>query len=358
MHQRLFFSILFLVGLTLTGCIELGKPLGQACDPAAFCSADMSPVCGDDGRRYACAPLAQCENVAINPNMNACDNAPPACQDELCVGDCPAGYAFKFDENGCNTCICEPVGTSCSDPQCAGECPPNRRFKIDENGCQTCECELIEPEQPPGCEVPPPDNLPACPNGYQFDENGCWTGMCADVNGETCAEDTCTAAHCGTSRAACFRPRDLAAMNCGPNPDFLEPEPICDCSGDQCSRTACTADADCPGSGDLCVRTPDSNEPGYCITSTCQQFRSRYYQNLDPGYTSCTQDSDCEGMVMKLYCCGIAYVNETGRQYMEQVNRFVDHTSCGVELTEQCDMDCSMFHYESVCLRGKCEMAP
>ena len=134
-----FFGIMMAVLISIGGCIELSEDLGRDCSSQEYCQEDMSEVCGADGKIYACAPLAQCHEVAVNPDRDACDSGPEECPALECGLDCEV---FARDADGCEICACddEPDDICAQDPctarYCAAEakdCVPQSQSSDDEH---------------------------------------------------------------------------------------------------------------------------------------------------------------------------------------------------------------------------------
>lgn len=262
MRALIAFTLLFFVG-----CSD-NLPQKQ-CDPARRCDGDDAPVCGDDGRWYECALLADCEEVPVAVSESVCgerpdppDNCPDiACDDcdgliehygdDGCLASCecpddppecplvdlncetrigPDGCHECIDDQcriptcdaagcqlvyprggGCPSCVCEPI---CEPPDPACGTDPNCELRMGANGCETCVCER-EGE----CDRLFCDNY--CPRGYRLSADGCPTCECF----EPCA-----------ALPEC----DLACPN-GYQTDIATGcRTSCACLADACSPVACT----------------------------------------------------------------------------------------------------------------------
>lgn len=109
--------VFFVLSVGASGCIDLSEEVERGCEAADLCAAEMDEVCGEDGEWYACAPLAECENIGIDPSGAACESAPQECPPLECDPHCEE---LKRDENGCEICECAELSCSEEDP-CVGQ---------------------------------------------------------------------------------------------------------------------------------------------------------------------------------------------------------------------------------------------
>lgn len=314
--QRIYWVIVALALSLIGGCIDTGTEMGKQCRAEDFCAPGMQPVCGADGKTYACAPLAQCFEVRINPTADACQPGPNTCPELICDAVTCDGER-KLDENGCPTCECIPQG--CDTASCSNYC----EYGYKENDCDGTTCECNEPPQ-------------------------------------SCMDDPCVVSYCGTSIPRCARLSELMDGACPPL-DVDRPEPICQCGEDECDLRRCNSDFNCmiDERRGLCVTHEGDPRQNYCIAGTCDDLK-RPYQVLDPGFTSCTTDDDCTVASEPLRCCGGLYVNQRGAEYFRKADEFIKQTSCYEAARRECQesgIACGPMAPPS-CVQGVCGYAP
>ena len=170
-------AVFFLLSAWLLWGCPGGDVIGEEgkCLEERRCALDRQEVCGEDGKQYACASMARCEGVIVDPLGDACrlPPEPPLCEDELCPGVCPEGSEFKRGADGCLTCECEPVTCEQGD---RFACPPHSVLVCDQqNGCDECRCEEVV-----SC---PTNDSPECGEDEVLicsDEHGCQVCFCEE----------------------------------------------------------------------------------------------------------------------------------------------------------------------------------
>jgi Cys-rich repeat protein len=291
-----------LLSLLATGCtrsLPIGNSDGGQPDLGGPCSARGAADCGADGRcvLYGCCGGTACFPVGTPPpecpvcpacaglSESAC-NANPACRADYCLecsctptfvgcalstapktacpglGCDPACGCNALDEKGCiaaeSSLGCTPFYcpdchggqsfVSCLAPNqgagaCGGACPAGCRSMSDCTGGQEC----VAPGASPGCGVCMVGTDCAtdaqCPSGQVCDTAPC---VCTN-SGRTCIAGCKSSAECGEGQSC------TTTHHCAPTPctGVAQCPTNFTClftpAGGQCTRRACTSDADCAG---------------------------------------------------------------------------------------------------------------
>lgn len=186
--RRFFYALVVFISIALVGCIDTRSVSTVECDPDIYCDVDDTPVCGlEDGKDYACAEVAECEDVAYSEDSYFCDRVECPTVELDCEAECPGDFSLSADDYGCPACHCNPcdADTYCDNPvdfpvcgvdgeiyfcaaqaacegveiskdrelcyddhfacpamelDCEADCPGDFSVGVGVDGCETCDC--------------------------------------------------------------------------------------------------------------------------------------------------------------------------------------------------------------------------
>jgi hypothetical protein len=258
---------------------DVSRPDGSGAFADSSVATDVKVVCGP-----VCLMYCYYGNVLDENGCETCGCNPPPTVNPTCpcasgtaksdygcliCGYCSAGYLL--DENGCETCACNPP--PCPEMKCA-PCPYG--YVKDASGCLTCTClpdcdvvctidcqygYVMDPAGCPTCTCNSPPPCPgmkcaACPYGYVKDASGCLTCTCLPDPSLPCKQldsiQCGRSTHCRWLTPGCGMVAPLPGSGCYENVDCLSTS---DCSetGSACvDRSAAPPGG--PG-GDWCGMT-------------------------------------------------------------------------------------------------------